>query len=134
MSLEIGRLEQLKHAHDIYVNTSIGISHFITTFQYRTRDEINNIISYTSEILSSLITVLGWNLERSIYIYERPAQVLTTNLVDKLNTYLRNYANFNNEGRLLLLNELRNDLISIKQVIKIGLDNARLEWRRMQTS
>ncbi len=134
MSLEVGRLEQLKHAHDIYVNTSIGVSHFITTFQYRTRDEINNIISYTSEILSSLINVLGWNLERSIYIYERPAQLLTNNLVEKLNTYLRNYADYTHQGRLLILSELRNDLISIKQVIKIGLDNARLEWRRMQIS
>ena len=134
MSLEVGRLEQLKHAHDIYVNTSIGVSHFITTFQYRTRDEIANIISYTSEILSSLVNVLGWNLERSIYIYERPAQLLTNNLIEKLNTYLRNYADYTHQGWLLILSELRNDLISIKQVIKIGLDNARLEWRRMQIS
>jgi hypothetical protein len=98
MSLEVGRLEQLKHAHDIYVNTSIGVSHFITTFQYRTRDEITNIISYTSEILSSLVNVLGWNLERSIYIYERPAQLLTNNLIEKLNTYLRNYADYTHQG------------------------------------
>ncbi len=132
MSLDRGRLEQLKHALAIVGNTLVGVAHIIGTFEYRTVTEVSDFIQYCSDIISSLVTVLHWDEERPVYIYERPAQLLTVHLKTKLNQSLVALPLATNQSRLLVLIEIKHDLMSIQTVLRIGLNNANIEWRRAQ--
>jgi hypothetical protein len=134
MSLDRARLETLKHALKIIGNTLISVSHIIGTFGYRTANEIADIVQYSADIISSLVTVLRWNVEQPVYIYERPAQLLTVHLEQKLNQAVTTLGSATNHSRLLVLAELKHDLMSIQTVLRIGLNNANIEWRRAQSS
>jgi hypothetical protein len=127
MNYDRCRIDQLGRARSVVHNTTIGLSHIINTYPYRTHFEIRDICEYTLRILSELVEVLQWHVERPVHVYERPVQLIINMVVEKLDQTLRIFERFNNRDRLVLLIELKYDL---KTIISI-LDTARevVQWR-----